>query len=331
MNENTYSRSGVSIEKADQAKNLIKGIAAKTFNENVKSSIGSFGGCFKTPDGGILVSSSDGVGTKIILAQKAGIYNTVGVDLVNHCVNDILVMGAMPLYFLDYIGHSTLLPEQIASIVEGLANGCSENGLALIGGETAQMPDLYPEKAFDLVGFITGVVEEKKLITGKAISENDAVIGIASSGLHTNGYSLARSVLADRLNEKISEQTVLDLLLKTHLSYLKPVKTLLNKYDIHGMAHITGGGVEGNLVRVIPDHLDAVIEKESAPRPVIFDIISEYVAEEEMFKVFNMGFGMLLSLPKTSATDAITDIEASGFKAFIAGEIIQGSGKIILK
>ena len=328
MSEFTYRQSGVDLDKADQAKNKIAQLAKKTFTPDVLTGIGNFGGTFRSPQGGALVASADGVGTKLMIAQDMGIFDTVGKDLVNHCVNDISVMGAKPLFFLDYIGHSDLEPENIAEIVSGFSDACCQNKMALIGGETAQMPGIYPDKTFDLVGFIVGKTDEDKLLTGERIVAGDVVVAFPSNGLHTNGYSLARKVFEkDDWTDLYDGKSLGAMLLEPHTSYLNEVEWLLENTDVHGMAHITGGGVPGNLVRVLPKNLDGLIKRNSAPRPRIFDLIQERgVDEQEMFRVFNMGFGYLTILSESDAEKVLANLPTS----FIAGRIEDGQGLVKL-
>ncbi len=335
MDTITYSSAGVDIDSAETAMKKISQLAKKTFNHNVLTDIGLFAGAYNIGGRKILLSSADGVGTKIIVAAMAGIYNTVGIDLVHHCANDIAVHNADPLFFLDYIGHSNLSVGKIAQIVEGLSNGCSDVGAPLIGGETAQMPGIYPPDEFDLVGFIVGFVERDDIILGDKIAAGDAIIALQSNGLHTNGYSLARKTLFDigkfSVDTYIDDigTTVSDALLRTHTLYLNDVKKLREKIEIKGMAHITGGGVPGNLVRILPDGCKAVVKKSNSPQIPIFELIRKIgnIDDAEMFKTFNMGFGFLFVV---GAKDADKAKKILGRKAFIAGEIAQGERSVEL-
>ncbi|MEA3297281.1 MAG: phosphoribosylformylglycinamidine cyclo-ligase, partial [candidate division Zixibacteria bacterium] len=276
----TYADSGVDIDAGDKAVEKIKQLAATTFNSQVLAGIGSFGAFFKPDFTGIenpvLISSTDSVGTKVKLAFITDRHDTVGEDLVNHCVDDILVHGAKPLFFLDYIGTGKLKPDTIAEIVTGISRGCKNAGMALPGGETAEMPDMYQAGEYDLAGFIVGVVDEKRIVNGSAIKEGDICLGLPSSGLHTNGYTLARKVAFEIAgndpDDYIDElqSTIAGALMAVHRSYAPIVHPLLSKYDIHGMAHITGGGIPGNLRRVIPDGLCARISGNSWSIPPIF-------------------------------------------------------------
>ena len=300
-----YKSSGVNIEAGETAVKAIKQMVRTTYNKNVLSDLGTFGGLYqldltkwKQP---ILVSSADGVGTKLRLAIKAGKFDTVGQDLVNHCVNDILVQGAIPQFFLDYIGVGELNPVHIEQIISGFVKACAENGCALIGGEMAEMPGFYAKGDFDLAGTIIGLVEKDKLITGKAIQAGDVLIGLPSNGLHTNGYSLARKILDKNkltVDSFIHElhSTVAEAFLTVHKSYLPAIQPLLKKDLIHGMAHITGGGIPGNLSRIIPEGLCAVIDESSWEAPIIFRWLQALakVKQTEMRKVFNLGIGMIV-------------------------------------
>jgi phosphoribosylformylglycinamidine cyclo-ligase len=307
-----YKSSGVSIEAGEQAVKAIKPLVRTTYNKNVLSELGSFGGLYqldlsiwKKP---ILVSSTDGVGTKLRLAIEAGRFDTVGQDLVNHCVNDILVQGAIPQFFLDYIGAGELNPAQIEQIISGFVQACIENDCALIGGEMAEMPGFYHKGDFDLAGTLIGLVEKDKLITGSAIQGGDVLIGLPSSGLHTNGYSLARKILDKNkltVDSYIGELdcTVADAFLSVHKSYLNDIKPLLEQNRIHGMAHITGGGIPGNLSRIIPDGLCAVVDEKSWKVPLIFQWLQALgkIELSEMRKVFNLGIGMILAVSASQA------------------------------
>jgi len=332
----TYAQSGVDIDAGTRAKSKIAKLAQSTFNDKILSEIGLFAGAYDLGDGRILLSSADGVGTKIIVAVKMGILNTVGIDLVHHCTNDILVHNAAPLFVLDYIGHTDLAPESITSIVEGLSSGCRNVGAALIGGETAQMPGFYPSGVFDLVGVIVGEVAQENLVNGERIQPGDTIIGFPSNGLHTNGYSLARKVIFDiagyDVDSHIDElgETVGEALLRTHTLYLPAIEKIRGKVVIHGMAHITGGGVPGNLIRVLPDNCKAFIHKDSAPKIPIFDAIQSIgkIDEDEMERTFNMGFGYFVIVPGeqvSKAMEALTE-----FGAFVAGEVVTGEKDVEL-
>lgn len=308
----SYKKSGVNIEAGEQAVKAIKQMVKTTYNKNVLSELGSFGGLYqldlskwKKP---VLVASTDGVGTKLRLAIQAKRFDTVGQDLVNHCVNDILVQGAVPQFFLDYIGVGELKPRQIEQIISGFVKACRENGCVLIGGEMAEMPGFYARNDFDLAGTIVGLVEKQKLITGQKIKAGNVLIGLSSNGLHTNGYSLARNIL--ELNNLSVDSiigeldcTVADAFLSVHKSYLKVVKPLLKDNLIKGMAHITGGGIPGNLSRIIPDGLSAKIDEKAWEITSIFQWLKALgkVTQSEMRKVFNLGIGMILVVGKQDA------------------------------
>jgi phosphoribosylformylglycinamidine cyclo-ligase len=334
-----YRESGVDIDKANEATKAIARLVGKTWSKSVLSQIGHFGGLFEIPAGyksPVLVSSMDGVGTKLLVARAARRYDTVGQDLVNHCVNDILVQGARPLFFLDYVAAGAIDPAMIASVVSGLATACQENGCALIGGETAEMPGLYQEGDFDLAGTIVGVVERDRIIDGSRIAPGDVVFALPSNGLHTNGYSLARRVIFDVMKLGIDARveslraTVADELLRVHRSYLGAVTSLQEKVEIRGLAHITGGGILENLPRILPAGCAARIEKGAWPVPAIFDLIAREgdVVEGEMYRVFNMGAGMLIVVPAADA--ARMPSRAEGLDVYRAGSIMKGSGDVTL-
>lgn len=299
----TYKDSGVDIQAGEDLVNSIKDVVKETHNANVVSNIGGFGGLFSADFGAmknpVLVSSVDGVGTKLIVAFKAGVYNTVGQDLVNHCVNDIAVCGATPLFFLDYFSTGKLEQQVGFDVVSGFAKACKENGVALIGGETAEMPDIYDKGEFDLAGTIVGVVDKDQLITGSNIQKDDVLIGFKSSGLHTNGYSLARKVLfseydvndqPDELDRSVGEE-----LLQVHRSYLEIISKLKEIEGVNGFSHITGGGIVGNTKRILPDGLKLDVNWESWERPAIFKLIQKTgnVPEEDMRATFNLGIGLI--------------------------------------
>lgn len=280
-----YKNSGVDIEAGEKAVSQIKPLVRSTFNKNVMTDIGGFGGLYaldlvkwKEP---VLVSSMDGVGTKLMIAQKASIYNTIGQDLVNHCVNDIFVQGAIPQYFLDYIGVGKLSTDVVYQIITGLSKACKENEISLIGGEMAEMPCIYAENDFDLAGTIVGLVEKKNLIDGQKIQPGDIILGYPSNGLHTNGYSLARDIIFQKLNLEIDSyvsdlcETVGDILLKIHRSYFPYLRNYIVPEMNHGMAHITGGGLPGNIKRIIPDNLQAVIETATWQIPDVFRYLQD--------------------------------------------------------
>ncbi|MCH7690519.1 MAG: phosphoribosylformylglycinamidine cyclo-ligase [candidate division Zixibacteria bacterium] len=334
----TYVESGVDVKAGEAAVERIKKLAAETFNENVLHGLGAFCGFYKPNFEGIekpvLVSSADGVGTKLKLAFMTNRHNTVGEDLVNHCVNDILVHGARPLFFLDYIATGKLDPEVVAEIVSGISRGCSAHEIPLLGGETAEMPDFYQSGEYDLAGFVIGIVDESKIINGSAIKEGNLVLGLKSEGLHTNGYSLARKAAFDMAGFKHDdyieelETTVGEALLEKHLSYFSTVYPLLSKIEINGMAHITGGGIAGNLKRILPENLDAEIETNSWQTPPIFGWLQSKgeIDDEDMYSAFNMGIGFVIVADGTNVNKIIKEIDS----AQIIGKIVQGSGKVKL-
>lgn len=302
----SYADAGVSIDNANLAVAKIREYARSTFNERTLTEIGSFGGMFSGafPNMAepILVASADGVGTKLKLAFETGIHNTVGADLVNHCVNDILVQGARPLFFLDYFATGKLEPDVTASVVEGMARACRENGCVLLGGETAEMPDFYPPGEYDLAGFIVGVVDKAKVIDGKSIEPGDVVLGIPSNGLQTNGYSLARKLFFEVGNYKVDTfveelgTTVGEALLATHQSFLPQIGPLLDSGVIKGLAHITGGGFLENIPRILPEGVSVEINRGTWPELPIFGVMQKLgnVSDQEMFRTFNMGIGMVV-------------------------------------
>ena len=334
----TYVESGVDVKAGEAAVERIKKLAAETFNENVLHGLGAFCGFYKPNFEGIekpvLVSSADGVGTKLKLAFMTNRHNTVGEDLVNHCVNDILVHGARPLFFLDYIATGKLDPEVVAEIVSGISRGCSAHEIPLLGGETAEMPDFYQSGEYDLAGFVIGIVDESKIINGSAIKEGNLVLGLNSAGLHTNGFSLARKAAFNMAGFKHDdyieelETTVGEALLEKHLSYFSTVYPLLSKIEINGMAHITGGGIAGNLKRILPENLDAKIETKSWQTPPIFGWLQSKgeIDDEDMYSAFNMGIGFVIVVDENNAKKIIEEIDS----AQIIGKIVQGSGKVKL-
>jgi phosphoribosylformylglycinamidine cyclo-ligase len=312
-----------------------------TLGPEVLSRPGAFGGQFRIPQGfdsGVLVASADGVGTKLKVAMLAGKHDTVGQDLVNHCVDDILVEGARPLFLLDYIGMGQLEENVVAQLVEGMAVACRANGCALLGGETAEMPDFYAPGEYDLAGFIVGIVEENQRPGMDRVREDDALIALASNGFHTNGYSLLRKVLFEHLGLGVgdpypdSEESVADVLLRVHRSYRAAVAPLLASGRVHALAHITGGGIPGNLSRVIPEGLEARVERGSWEVPKEFTSIMKHggVAEEEMFHTFNMGIGMFLVVAPEDSVAVIEALQEAGEHAWEAGSIARGEGGVRL-
>jgi len=328
----SYADAGVSIDNANLAVAKIREYARATFNERTLTEIGSFGGMFSGAFPGmaepILVASADGVGTKLKLAFETGIHNTVGADLVNHCVNDILVQGARPLFFLDYFATGKLDPNVTASVVEGMARACKENGCVLLGGETAEMPDFYPAGEYDLAGFIVGVVDKKNVIDGKSIVPGDVVLGIPSNGLQTNGYSLARKLFFDvggyKRDSFIDDlgTTVGDVLLATHQSFLPQIGPLLDSGVIKGLAHITGGGFLENIPRILPDGVSVEIKRGTWPEPPVFSVMQKLgnVSEKEMFRTFNMGIGMVVICSKTDSKNVVEQLQLPEIGRIVVGD-----------
>lgn len=340
--KSAYAASGVDIDVKMGAVGAIKHMVASTNTPNVIGGIGAFGGLHKVPKGKdmILVASSDGVGTKLKVAAMMNKHDTVGQDIVNHCVNDILVQGATPLFFMDYVGTSKVDPQQFKAVVSGLCKACKENKMALLGGETAEMPGLYPAGEYDLVGTIVGCVSKKDLITGKSIRAGDVIIGFPSGGLQTNGFSLARRVIFDvcqySWKDKLpgTEQTFGDALLATHRSFLKPIQALrARKVRINGMAHITGGGFPDNIPRVLPKCVNAEIDRSSWEVPTIFRFIERQgrVDHDEMYRVFNMGIGFVAIISKKDLAKAEKVLRAMRQNYSVIGTIRKGKGVVTYK
>jgi phosphoribosylformylglycinamidine cyclo-ligase len=337
-----YRDAGVDIDAKMRAIQRLKGIARGTFRAGVMSEIGSFGGLFDLQAGGswkrpVLVSSTDGVGTKIKVALRAGVHTTIGMDLVNHCINDILVQGAVPLFFLDYVAMSRIDPTVLIDIGTGLARAGRQAGCALIGGETAEMPDLYRPGEYDLAGFIVGVVDHSRRIDGSRIAAGDLLIGLPSSGLHTNGYSLARRIFFDRKRLKpqtrLAElgRTVAEELLAVHRSYLAVTRDLIASGALYGMAHITGGGFTDNIPRILPKGLAARIDLGSWPVPAVFRYLQREgrIADGEMLRTFNMGIGMVLVVPAHREGEVVRHLDKLKEKHYPIGEIVHGARKVI--
>jgi phosphoribosylformylglycinamidine cyclo-ligase len=329
--DNTYKSAGVDIEAGDETVKKIKGLAKKTFNKNVISEIGLFGGfyeldleAYKKP---VLVSSVDGVGTKLKVAFAMNKHNTVGQDLVNHCVNDIAVCGAKPIYFLDYLAFGKLVPEKAEQIITGFSTACIENGCALIGGETAEMPGLYDENEYDMSGTIVGVVEKSEVINGKGIEKGNALIGFPSTGLHTNGYSLARKVLLEKYDvTSVPEgfsNSVGQELLNVHKSYLRLITRLKENIAVKGFSHITGGGIIGNTNRILPKGLELKIDWNSWNWLPIFELIKKTgnISDEEMRLVFNLGIGLIAVVDKNDADHVKRIADSLNEKSFVIGEV----------
>jgi len=336
----TYAAAGVDISRADRAKQRIKYLAQKTFNRNVLSDIGSFGGLFSLGQkyrDPVLVSSADGVGTKLKVAFEMNLHHTVGGDLVNHCVNDIAVQGATPLFFLDYFASGKLDPEVTEKVVAGLADACRQNGCALIGGETAEMPGFYTDGEYDIAGFIVGVVERDRIITGERVQIGDVIVGLASNGLHTNGYSLARKLFFE-IARYTPETFVSDIknkagneLMRTHKSYWPVVRRLMDADAVAAMAHITGGGITENLPRVLPKGTAANIQLGSWPVQPVFQHLKKLgnVDQEEMMRTFNMGIGMILVVPPPKFKRVQSILDRINEKGYTIGRIVKGDRKVI--
>lgn len=339
----TYKDAGVDLEKGEESTRRIKKLVKTTFSEDVLTDVGLFGGLFnfdkskyRSP---VLVSSADGVGTKLKLAFMTGVHNTIGQCLVNHCVNDILSQGARPLFFLDYFATGKLEPETVEQVIEGLSTACRENGCALIGGETAEMPDFYDGEEYDLAGFVVGVVERDKIIDGTQVREGDILLSLPSSGLHTNGYTLARDIAFKHLGHKASDyidelgKTIGEALLEVHLSYLDPVSALLDRDCLSGLAHITGGGLEGNVSRIVPDSLSAEIDVTVWEPLPIFRYLQKggNVDLAEMYRVFNMSAGMILFVPEEKTAEAEEILKNKDQPYYTVGRVRKGDKKVILK
>ena len=340
--KSAYAQSGVNIDVKMGAVASIKQMVAATKTINVIGNIGAFGGLHKIPPGKdmLLVSSTDGVGTKLKVAAMMNKHDTVGQDIVNHCVNDILVQGAKPLFFMDYVGAAKVDPVQFRAVVSGLCKACKENKMALLGGETAEMPGLYPAGEYDLVGTIVGCVPRRRLVTGKSIRAGDVIIGFPSGGLQTNGFSLARRVIFDLCQyswkDKLpgTDQTFGDALLAVHRSFLRPVAKLLDrKVNVTGMAHITGGGFPDNIPRVLPKCVNAEIDRASWQVPTIFRFIQNQgkVDREEMYRVFNMGIGYVVIVAKRDLVKATNILRAQHQPYSIIGVIRKGKGLVTYK
>jgi phosphoribosylformylglycinamidine cyclo-ligase len=342
-----YAQAGVDIDAQEKGLAQVKKLARATFTRGVLGEIGSFGGLFRPDLSGmtepVLVASADGVGTKLAVAKLAGDYSTVGRDLVNHCVNDILVQGARPLFFLDYVGAGVLEPAKMVELVRGVADGCKANGCALLGGETAEMPGFYQPGDYELVGFIVGMVDRPKLLDGSRVAAGDVIVGLPSAGLHTNGYSLARRILFDRLGLSIADPapwetgkkkkkapTVGEALLAPHLSYLEALAPLLGHPALHGLAHITGGGLTDNLPRILPEKTHALIRVGSWEIPELFHYLQEKgeVEVEEMFRVFNMGIGMVAAVDPKGLAEILGILRQGKQRASILGTIQKGSAGV---
>jgi phosphoribosylformylglycinamidine cyclo-ligase len=341
LEELTYRASGVDIDEAERFVRLLKPLAERTRRPEVLKGIGTFGGLFRLDVSRyrrpVLVSGTDGVGTKLKVAFMLQRHDTVGVDLVAMCANDILTLGAEPLFFLDYLATERLRAQVALQVLEGIVRGCQEAGMSLLGGETAEMPGFYSPGEYDLCGFAVGVVEEEEIIDGSAISEGDALVGLASSGLHSNGYSLARKVLLERAGLGPQDRpqgldcTLGEELLRPTRIYVKAFKALKDKVQIKGMAHITGGGVPGNLPRMLPEGLKAVIREGSWPVQPVFELIQSHgpVAKEEMHRTFNMGLGFVMALSQAEAPRAVEVLNKEGYPSYIIGHIEKGTEGVV--
>jgi phosphoribosylformylglycinamidine cyclo-ligase len=338
-----YRDAGVDIDAQDEALRRVRKLVSGTFTRGVLSDVGSFGGLFRPDIEGleepVLVASADGVGTKLMVARMAGDYSTVGRDLVNHCVNDILVQGARPLFFLDYVGAGVLEPAAMEQLVGGVAAACRECGCALLGGETAEMPGFYQAGDYELVGFIVGLVDRPAILDGGRVAPRDLILGLASSGLHTNGYSLARKVFFEQLGLGFGDpipgaadrRSVGDLLLEPHRSYLAAVEPLLAHSGVHALAHVTGGGLTDNLPRILPASTHAAIRVGSWEVPELFHLLQEHggIGTEEMFRVFNMGIGFTLVVDPAAAAEVLRALRGAGVRGIPIGTVQEGGSGVV--
>jgi phosphoribosylformylglycinamidine cyclo-ligase len=335
MDPLTYRRAGVDIDAGDESVRRIAPLAERTFRPEVLGGIGGFAGFVRVPPGleePVLVSSTDGVGSKLKVAFLADRHDTVGIDLVAMAVNDVLVHGAEPLYFLDYIGTSHVDPARIEAIVSGVVAGCRAAGCALIGGETAELPDLYAAGEYDLAGFAVGVVERKRIVDGQAAKPGDVVIGLASSGLHSNGYSLVRRIVFDVMKLDLdalfpgTRRTVAEELLTPTRIYVEAIRAVLSRTPVHAMAHVTGGGIAGNLARVLPDGCRALLDRSAWPVPPVFRVLADagHVADEEMFRTFNMGIGYVVVASPRDGDEIVDVLKLGDETPYRIGEIVAG-------
>ncbi len=337
----SYKNAGVDVEAGYEAVKLMRADVKKTFTDGVMSDIGGFGGLFSIDkdkyDEPVLVSGTDGVGTKLKMAFLADKHDTVGIDAVAMCVNDVVCSGAKPLFFLDYVAVGKNIPSKVASIVKGVADGCVQAGCALIGGETAEMPGFYPEDEYDLAGFTVGIVDRKNIIDGTKLTAGDALIGIASSGVHSNGFSLVRKVFGvhshpETLNQYVDSlgDTLLNTLLTPTKIYVKSALKLIEECDVRAISHITGGGFYENIPRMLPENLKAVIKKDSFPVFPIFKLIQSTgdIPERDMFNTFNMGIGMIAAVPQEEADKALEVLSAMGEKAYVIGSVEEGANGV---
>jgi phosphoribosylformylglycinamidine cyclo-ligase len=333
----SYRSAGVDLDAAERTMEGLKSLVASTGDEHTLSALGQFGGLYAVPEDlrhPVLVSSTDSVGTKVMVAFMAGRHDTVGQDLVNHCVDDILVQGARPLFFLDYVGCGEMDESVITGVVSGVATACKENGCALLGGETAEMPEFYAKGEYDLAGFIVGVVERDRVLDGSRVRAGDVLIGLGSTGLHTNGYTLARKIVFESMGLGIddefpgTERSVADVLLDVHRSYLPILSDALDAGRVRGLAHITGGGIQGNLPRTLGSELGAVVDLASWEVPEVFRVLGEAggVEQEEMLRVFNMGVGMIALVAPDDVDEVLEGSSDAGCPAWVMGEVEAGQG-----
>jgi phosphoribosylformylglycinamidine cyclo-ligase len=339
----SYADAGVSIDNANIAISKIRDFAKSTFNARTLTEIGSFGGMydakFSEMASPILVASADGVGTKLKIAFLAGIHSTIGQDLVNHCVNDILVQGARPLFFLDYFATGILAPEITADVVEGISIACKQNNCVLLGGETAEMPGFYTDGEYDLAGFIVGVVDRDKVVDGKEIAPGDVLLGLPSNGLHTNGYSLSRKLLFEvggfTIDTKLQEtgETIAETLLKPHRSYFKALSVLIDQKKVKGLAHITGGGFLDNIPRILPENVAVEIDRGTWEELPIFGVMQKLgnVEDEEMFRAFNMGIGMIVVCSSKDVSDIKKHFDEIDEKFFEIGRVVNGNKEVAIE
>ena len=339
----SYKDSGVDVTRGYKAVDLMKKHVKSTYNENVLGDIGSFGGFFSIAgekmEEPILVAGTDGVGTKLKYAFLLDKHDTIGIDAVAMCVNDIVCQGAKPLFFLDYYACGRLYPEAESEVVKGIADGCRQAGCALIGGETAEMPGFYPDGEYDLAGFAVGIVDKKKVINGKSIKAGDVLVGIKSSGVHSNGYSLVRKLFGDENKaelEKYDERlgaTVAEVLLKPTKIYVKSILSLLEKVEVKGIAHITGGGFIENIPRILPEGVSAEIVKNSYEVPAVFKVMQEKaeITDEQIYNTFNMGIGMIVCVAPENVEATMASLTASGEEVCVVGKVVEGDRKVILK
>ncbi len=335
-----YAEAGVNVEEGYKAVQLMKEHVRSTFSDRVIGDLGSFGGLFRlgTYKDPVLVSGTDGVGTKLKIAFLTDKHDTVGIDLVAMCANDILCQGAEPLFFLDYIATGHLEAEKAAHLVSGVAEGCRQSGMALLGGETAEMPGFYSDGEYDMAGFAVGVVERENIIDGSKIASGDVLIGLPSSGVHSNGYSLVRKIFFDKagmtVEDKIGNQgkTLGDYLIEPTKLYVKPVNALLKEVDVHGMSHITGGGFHENIPRMLPDGLQAEVQEKNWEKPEVFELIQKYGKLEtlEMFHTFNMGIGFVIAVNADDAKRALTVLEEAGEAPVVIGSVEKGDKGVVL-